>query len=159
MRSDASFDGWYRVEVGNGAPGYIRDSDIKLGAKATAARKASVRAIMAHSVPSIELDVPALVTPQPSMRLSGFVRDEQALKDVFVFVNDKKVFYGGLSNMQADKGIYGAPFDVTVPLKTGSNTVAVVARESNDLVTRKIFGVYRSDPALAAVREPNTSKR
>ncbi|MEZ0314579.1 MAG: MXAN_5808 family serine peptidase [Myxococcota bacterium] len=159
MRSDASFDGWYRVEVGNGAPGYIRDSDIKLGAKAASARKATVRTIMAHSVPSIELDVQALVTPQPSMRLSGFVRDEQALKDVFVFVNDKKVFYGGLKEMQADKGVYRAPFDVTVSLRTGSNTVAVVARESNDLVTRKIFGVYRSDPALASVREPSTSKR
>jgi hypothetical protein len=114
---------------------------------------------MAHSVPSIELDVPALVTPQATMRLAGFVRDEQALKDVFVFVNDKKVFYGGLRDMQPDKGIYRAPFDVTVPLKAGSNTVAVVARESNDLVTRKIFGVYRSDMGVAEVRDPNTAKR
>ncbi len=88
------------------------------------------------------------------------MRDEQALKDVFVFVNEKKIYYNGLRDMPPEKGVFRAPFDVTVPLKAGSNTIAVVARESDDLVTRKIFGVYRTDPAaVAEVRDPNTVKR
>lgn len=150
IRSDASFDGWFRVEVGPSIVGFIRDSDVKVaGPRAAAAKKTAVRPIMAHSVPSIELEAPALVTSTPTLRLAGFVRDEQALKDVFVFVNEKKVYYGGLQDKQPENGVYKQPFDINVPLKAGSNTIAIVARESNDLVTRKIFGVYRSDPALA----------
>jgi carboxyl-terminal processing protease len=161
IRSDAAFEGWYRVEVGPGEPGYVRESDVKLaGSKAASARKTSIRPIMAHSVPSIELDVPVLVTQATTMKVAGFVRDEQSLKDVFVFVNEKKIYYNGLKDMQPEKGVYRAPFDVTVPLRAGSNTIAVVARESDDLVTRKIFGVYRTDPAaVAEVRDPNTVKR
>ncbi|MBC7792745.1 MAG: hypothetical protein H7Z43_03475 [Clostridia bacterium] len=161
IRSDASFEGWYRVEMGTNAVGFIRDSDVKLfGAKAASVKKTAVRPMMAHSVPSIELEVGSLATSTATMRFSGYVRDEQALKDMFVFVNEKKVYYGGLHDMKSENGVYKAPFDITVNLKSGSNTIAVVARESNDLVTRKIFGVYRSDPALAeAPREPAKATR
>ena len=161
IRSDAAFESWYRVEVGPGEPGFVRDSDVKLsGAKVQMARKAPIRPLMAHSVPSIELEVPALVTQETSLHLTGVVRDEQALKDMFVFVNEKKIYYRGLRDMQPDKGVYRASFDVNVPLKLGSNTVAVVARESDDLVTRKIFGIYRTNPdAVAEARDPNTVKR
>src|SRR5262249_8585952 len=50
IRSDANFDGWYRVDVGAGVPGYVRDSDIKVtGVKVGVTRKTTVRTIMAHS--------------------------------------------------------------------------------------------------------------
>ncbi len=70
IRSDATFDGWYRVDVAANEPGYVRDSDVKVaGAKVASVRKSAIRPIMAHSVPSIELDVPALVTQATTMRV------------------------------------------------------------------------------------------
>jgi hypothetical protein len=43
-----------------------------------------------------------------------------------------------------------APLDVALPLKPGENAVAIVARESKDLVSRAVLGVFREpSPAVA----------
>jgi hypothetical protein len=39
-------------------------------------------------------------------------------------------------------------------LKPGTNTIAVVARESEELVTRKVFGVYLDQPPAVADGRP-----
>jgi len=45
-----------------------------------------------------------------------------------------------------------APFDVPVTLKTGANSVVVVAREGAEIMSREILGIYRSDPNSMAER-------
>ncbi|MEM6732852.1 MAG: hypothetical protein AAF658_14940, partial [Myxococcota bacterium] len=67
--------------------------------------------------------------------------------------NDKKVYYQSFED-QSGRGDVKASLDLALKLKEGSNAVAVVARKSDDLVSRRLFGVYRStDGAVATASE------
>ena len=110
----------------------------------------AIRWAKAQAAPVIALDPSALVTREPTLKLTGTISDERRLKDIFIFVNDKKVFYRSLEALEATEQGVKAPLDVTLPLKTGENLVAVVARESKDLVSRIVLGVYREPTEVVA---------
>ena len=77
--------------------------------------------------------------------LSGTVEDPR-LRDVYIFVNDQKVYF-------APGAKTGAPgpvkFSADFPLKEGSNHVVVVAREDDDLASRRAFTVLRRPTEIA----------
>jgi carboxyl-terminal processing protease len=154
LKSDAHLEGeWRRVEVTPTLVGYVREPDVKLartGNRATL--KQGLRLAPAVAAPRIELTLPALTTGDDVLRLHGTVTDATALKDVFVLVNDKKVYYRSLAAAKPGPGGDGvsAPLDITLPLKKGSNSVILVVRHDEDLMARKIFGVHRGDAAVVA---------
>ncbi len=77
------------------------------------------------------------------------------LRDVFVFVNDQKVFFKvAPESATASK----MEFETAVPLKPGNNTVTVFAREDEEFQTRRSVVVYRRPPAEVA-QETNGAKR
>ncbi len=156
LRSDASFGKWLRVQLDSGAVGFVRSDDV---ASAAGQRKVGGALKMAppQAAPLLTLALPALITSEPSLRISGSVKDERQIKDVFVFVNDKKVFYRSLAALPKTEQGVEASLDIVLPLKVGSNTVAVMARETDDLMSRQIFGVYRE--AVNAVAEASTERR
>ena len=94
-----------------------------------------------------------LVTREPTLKLTGTLSDERRLKDVFVFVNDKKVFFRSLETLAVGEQGVKTPIEVPLPLKVGENGVAIVVRESKDLVSRVVLGVYR-EPAEAVAEVP-----
>jgi len=65
-----------------------------------------------------------------------------------VFVGDKKVFFRSLSDITAQAGVFSYALDVPIKLKEGSNGIVVIARENDDLMSRKFFSILRK-PALA----------
>jgi carboxyl-terminal processing protease len=154
LKSDARLEGeWRRVEVSTGLVGYVREPDVKVartGNRATL--KQGLRLAPPIAAPRIELALPALTTSDDVLRLHGTVTDARALKDVFVLVNDKKVFFRSLAAARPASGGEGvsAPLDITLPLKKGSNSVVVGVRHDDDLMARRIFGVYRGDSAVIA---------
>ncbi|MCA2977429.1 MAG: hypothetical protein INH37_04030, partial [Myxococcaceae bacterium] len=77
--------------------------------------------------------------------LSSVVSDPSLL-DVFVMVNDQKVFFKGRTAEDGDK----LKFTTEFPLKEGNNFVTVFARETQDFSTRKTVVVRRRAPAVAA---------
>ena len=84
--------------------------------------------------------------------LSAVVNDPQLL-DLFVLVNDQKVFFKGKGAEDGDQ----VKFTTEFPLKEGNNLVTVVARETQDFSTRKTI-VIRRRPA-AAVAQSNNEPR
>jgi carboxyl-terminal processing protease len=83
------------------------------------------------------------------------VTDPQLL-DVFVLVNDQKVFFKGATPEDQGKVKLTTEFS----LKEGNNLVTVVARESQDFASRKSV-VIRRRPAAVAQKagEPSTQAK
>ncbi len=73
------------------------------------------------------------------------------LRDVFIFVNDQKVFFKvvpeGSASLQVD-------FAADIPLKPGNNTVTVFAREDEEFQSRRTVIVRRRTPAEVAQGTP-----
>jgi carboxyl-terminal processing protease len=84
--------------------------------------------------------------------LSSVVTDPRLL-DVYVLVNDQKVFFKSKGEEDGDK----VQFTTEFPLKEGNNFVSVIARQSQDYSTRKTI-VVRRRPA-ATVAQSSTSPR
>lgn len=76
--------------------------------------------------------------------LSSVVSDPQML-DVFVLVNDQKVFFKSATSEDAGK----VKFTTDFSLKEGNNLVTIVARESQDFATRKSVVIRRRPPTVA----------
>ncbi len=76
--------------------------------------------------------------------LSSVVNDPQLL-DVFVLVNDQKVFFKGAQPDDNGKVKFSTEFS----LKEGNNLVTVVARESQDYASRKSVVIRRRPAAVA----------
>jgi carboxyl-terminal processing protease len=153
LRADASFGTrWWRVAAGKGSIGFVRSADVVAQKGYRRPTQGAVRPVEPQAPPAITLELGDLVTSAPSMRLLGGVSDERHLQDVYVFVNDKKVYYRSLQDAQPGSAGVRAPLDLILPLNTGSNFVTVVARESPDLVTRRTFGLYREPGGAVAER-------
>ncbi|MBI3178795.1 MAG: hypothetical protein HYZ27_04000, partial [Deltaproteobacteria bacterium] len=128
LKSDASFGKWLRVQLDTGAVGFVRADDV-VAPSGQRKPAGTVKMAPAQAAPLLSLALPPLVTTEPSLRVSGVVKDERQIKDIFVFVNDKKVFYRSLAGLPKTELGVEAPVDIVLPLKVGSNTVAVMARE------------------------------
>ncbi len=157
LKSDLKLeDIWRRVEVQPGLLGFVQEAEVKVqkgSLKSTP--KGSVRLMASQSPPAIDLELGTLTTSADVLSLKGRLTDERALKDVFIFVNDKKIFYRSLVHLPlADGGGVVAPLEVTLPLKSGANSIAVVARESDDVISRKVFGIFRGPGKAVAERGP-----
>ena len=151
LRSDASFPGWYRVETNPGAHGFVRDTDVDV-VKSKKYAKVGWRAEVAIKAPEIALELASPLVAGEMLKLRAVATDERKLKDMFVFVNDKKVYFKSLEDLKrTDKGVE-ATLDLPVTLKPGANTIAIVAREDDDMIGRKIFGVYRTDTPKAVTK-------
>ena len=70
---------------------------------------------------------------------------DPTLLDVFVLVNDQKVFFKGRTPDDGDK----LKFTTEFPQKEGNNFVTVVARETQDFASRKTVVIRRRAPAVA----------
>jgi carboxyl-terminal processing protease len=83
-----------------------------------------------------------LTTRDETLRVRGVVTDADRVLDIFILVGLRKVFY--LSNREGTDPRRLA-FDVPLPLEPGSNAVLVVARESSDVVARRVLVLRRQD--------------
>ena len=81
--------------------------------------------------------------------LSSVVSDPQLL-DVFVLVNDQKVFFRGRTADDGDK----VKFTTDFALKEGNNLVTIVARESQDFASRKSVVIRRRPITVAQKATP-----
>ena len=103
-----------------------------------------------RSPPDIRLDVDAaqggLVANGDKFTLSGEVNDVTGLLDMYVLVNDQKVFFKGV-DPKADP--HQVKFTTEFPLKEGNNSVLVVAREDAEFASRKTLVIRRRPPAVA----------
>ncbi len=78
------------------------------------------------------------------------------LRDVFIFVNDQKVFFKVAPEATTSSKM---EFETAVPLKPGNNTVTVFAREDEEFQTRRSVVVYRRPPAEVAQDATSAKQR
>ena len=94
--------------------------------------------------PRIDLaTTPTLTTREDHLPIQAIARDDQIVRDVYVFVGTRKVFYH--SNRGAATPAECA-FSATLPLRPGINYVMIFARESDDSISRRSFVVRRDAP-------------
>jgi carboxyl-terminal processing protease len=100
--------------------------------------------------PRLEVDLNAnLVTRAPTLRLRGRAEDDSIVRDLYVFVGSRKAYYQ--SNRKGPNP-QKASFDTSIPLRPGINYVSVIAREDNEVMSRKTY-IVRRDAADGALLE------
>jgi carboxyl-terminal processing protease len=158
LHAEARFGAWYRVSLPGATPkvGFIAAANLEPTPSRRYSRNGFTPAAGA-TTPTISLALPSLVTEASSLQLKVQLCDKRQLKDVFVFVNDKKVFYRALQHAKRTSLGVQASLDLAVQLKEGANQIAIILREDDDMIGRKVFGVFRSGPHVATKLLPENA--
>ncbi len=156
LRTDAKVGDFWRVEWQKGRFGFAAETEVK---RAAGLRPGVAVETWQRMPPRIAL-VPdpmkgAPVVEGESFRLQGSAslpRSTAAdtgsrLRDVFVFANDRKVFFKVVPESQTSTRV---EFQADIPLRPGNNTVTVFAREDEEFQSRRSVVVYRRPPAEVA---------
>ncbi|ABS28095.1 carboxyl-terminal protease [Anaeromyxobacter sp. Fw109-5] len=154
MPVDAKIGEFFRVEWQKGRFAFVPDSEVRA---ARGTRSGTIAAAWQREPPRIAL-VPdpqrgAPVVEGDSWKLQGSAlvppsADPDArLRDVFVFVNEQKVFFKVLPE---DATTSKLDFSADIPLQAGNNVVTVFAREDDEFQSRRSIVVYRRPPAEVA---------
>jgi carboxyl-terminal processing protease len=151
---DARIGEFYRVEWQKGRFAFVPETEVKAS---RGVRAGVIAEVWQREPPRIAL-VPdpqkgAPVVEGDTWKLQGSAAlppsaDPSArLRDVFVFVNDRKVFFKVLPE---SAGTSRMEFTTEIPLKLGNNVVTVFAREDDEFQSRRSIVVYRRPPAEVA---------
>ncbi|MCS6798754.1 MAG: S41 family peptidase [Myxococcota bacterium] len=152
LRARAELDGFVRVELEGRRPAWVAASDLLGPGETPAAPGGELSWRISHVPPSLRVNLSdGLVTREPVVTLHGVARDDVRVRDVYVFVGGRKVFYR--SNAHGTRTDEMA-FDATIPLRPGINYVTVFARESDRIASRRLLVVRRDGPAGELLRSP-----
>jgi carboxyl-terminal processing protease len=143
---EARFGDLYRVSLGT-RPGFVAARDVKEAR--TADKTPTVESLEIRTEPKIELGVDTstggIATDGERFRLTGAAVDKNSLRDLYIFVNDQKVFFQAAGEESSSEIRFAADF----PLKVGNNTVVVVARENQDFQARRLLVIHRRSAEIA----------
>ncbi|MCB9591555.1 MAG: PDZ domain-containing protein [Sandaracinaceae bacterium] len=152
LASEAETDGFVRVLLSEGHPGWVAASSLGTG---RADRAARVVPDLTRMPPELTVQTPSLVTRDEALRIRATARDETRVRDVYVYVGARKVFYA--SNRESENP-HEAAIDTTVHLRPGTNYIVVVARESDQSISRQAFVVRRDGPNGELLETPTHSE-
>jgi len=151
---NARFGDLYRVEWQKGRFGFVPAAEVKA---VKGSRAGTVVAAWQREPPRIAIAPdPAKGSPVvegDTFRLSGSATvapsadPASRLRDVFVYVNDQKVFFRVVPD---ETGAQKLEFQTDLPLQPGQNLVTVVAREDEEFQSRRSLVVFRKPPAAVA---------
>jgi carboxyl-terminal processing protease len=113
--------------------------------------------LVARAPPEIELATDSskggIVADGDRFTLSGVVTDSRDILDVYVLVNDQKVYFKGTPTGD-QSSTHKVKFSTDFPLKEGNNTITVVARESEEFAARRTLVIRRRASAVAQQQNP-----
>ncbi len=147
VKAEAATHGFVRVALPEGS-GWVEESVLQ--PHGGASKGGRIAFITNHMPPRLDVAQQALVTTDPRLRLRGNAADESRVRDVYIFVGSKKVYYKPNSKAEAKS----MQFDSLIPLRPGTNYVTVVARESNDIISRETFVVRRDGKGGTLLKTP-----
>jgi carboxyl-terminal processing protease len=107
--------------------------------------------------PRIALETAApLVTDAAEATLTLSATDDGAVKDVVVYRGEKKLSYH-----RNREGAAPYPVTVTIPLESGSNRIAIIARDDKDIPAQKVLYIHRrgGESTAAAVPAPAPARQ
>lgn len=142
-RADAKLGDWYRVPLEEKSSkdstlyGWVRADQVSTDAAQGAS---AITRVSPVGPPVITFDEQREAHTD-AMTLQGNVSSGNVVKDLLVYVNNRKVFF---KSNAANKAAHDTlDFSVRVPLDKGVNTITVVAREDNELLSRRTLIVNR----------------
>ncbi len=137
-----------RVEWEKDRFAFVRLADVRDGKGTKPAPIKDATFVALRNPPDISLSVDpsqgGVVADTERFTLSGVVNDP-ALLDVYVLVNDQKVFFRSREAGEDPR----LKFTTDFALREGNNLVTVVARESQDFASRKTVVIRRRPAAVA----------
>ena len=151
LYAEAASSEYWRVQVTPERFAFVRRADAREVSFGKATLPKDVMWLAMRTSPDIRLDVdPAqggVLASGERFTLSGEVKNPNGLLDMYVLVNDQKVYFQGVNPAEGDK--QQLRFSTEFPLKEGNNNVLVVARESSDFASRRTLVIRRRPPAVA----------
>lgn len=140
-KADARFEDWYRVPLADGFGWVAADAVEAVPPTAAPAGSGAVSAVEPTGPPIIELAESAVETRDRAMTLAGAVSGPRAVRDVLIYVNDRKVFFQSSAGRELGDAFR---FSTRVPLEEGVNRITVVARQDEEYASRRTVIVNRT---------------
>jgi carboxyl-terminal processing protease len=152
LQATAKVGGWWRIDLTEDRFAFVPTSEVKEQRVPKVPPLKDAQLVMGRTPPEIELSADVskggIVTDGDRFTLSGVVTDPHDILDVYVLVNDQKVFFKA-NPVRDDTATRRVKFSTEFPLKEGNNTVTVVARESEEFAARKTVMIRRRPAAVA----------
>ena len=143
---EATLDGFVRVRLGEEQVAWVAESQLGNG------QGGSLEFQLNHAPPRIEVDYGGtLVTRENSITLRGTAVDETLVRDLYIFAGARKVHYR--STRRADDRTR-VSFETEIPMHGGINYITVFARESDEIVSRRLIVVRRDAPDGSLMETP-----
>ncbi len=162
LAADARVGDFWRVEWQKGRFGFVAATDVK---RAKGPRSGFLAEAWQREPPRIAISPDPMkgapVVEGDTFRLQGSASVPSSaegaarLRDVFVFVNDQKVFF---KVVPESANAASLDFQADLPLKPGNNVVTVVAREDEEFQTRRSVVIYRR-PQAEVAQDAGSAKR
>ncbi|XXF76653.1 MXAN_5808 family serine peptidase [Myxococcaceae bacterium GXIMD 01537] len=153
LTTTAITKGFYKVELEKDRFAFARAADVREVKSGKPTGLKGLELVAARQPPriSLELDPSAggVVANGDKYSLSGTVTDATGLLDVYILVNDQKVFFKGVDTKDAKSGSRTLKFATDFALKEGNNNVLIVARETPDFASRRTLVIRRRPAAMA----------
>ena len=147
----ARVNGLVKVETDKGRFAFVRNQDAKDAKASAKPTTPELASLPFREPPQITLAVDqsqgGVVAQGDRYTLTGTVTEPKGLLDMFVLVNDQKVFFRTSDSPKNEPT--KLKFTTDFPLKDGSNAVVVVARQTQDFSSRKVL-ILRRRPADVA---------
>ncbi len=139
VTADAQVDDWYRVPTEFGFA-WVPAAEVEVAAGGPG--KTEVRPASPTGPPVIQLGrSPGPETRAEALTLNGEVTGERQVRDLLIFVNNRKVYFKANGPQPAG----GLRFSARVPLEQGVNRITVVAREDDEAASRRTVIVTRAE--------------
>lgn len=143
--------GFYKVSLADDRFAFVRSADAREVKAGKAVPPKKLDWLAALRPPDIHLDVDTahggVVANGDHYTLTGTVADPDGLLDMYVLVNDQKVYFKAVDPKGDEQ--HKMKFSADFALKEGNNNVLVVAREDQELASRKTLVVRRRPEAVA----------
>jgi len=152
MPVQARLGEYTRLNLGEGRPGWVKNGDLR----ADAGQGGRLVDVAAHMPPHLTFDYGGKnVTRQALLRLTGTATDDTIVRDLYIFVGSRKVFYQSNRNGADPRKV---SFDTSVSLRPGTNYVTIVAREDNEVMSRETITVRRDAEDGSLMETPKASE-
>lgn len=94
-----------------------------------------------REVPSVQITRAPDAVASGEVTLSGVATDEAGIRDVILYLGDKKIAYFS-GNSAPGEALKSVPFSATTRLSPGNNLLVVLVRDSHGLTTTRAVDVY-----------------
>jgi len=148
LKRTGVFKSFSRVQLAEGRVGYVDNDDV---ASTKDAESIGFEPVLTRSPPLLEVVPGTLATRSDRVKVSGVATDSDQVRDAYVFVGSRKVFY--MSNRKASEP-RKIQFSFDADLQPGVNIITVVARESEDTATAQTLVVRRDGPNGESLTTP-----